>query len=1046
MVTPSNAGSSFTPTSQTVTVNGASVTAVNFTSSSIQAITGTISGPGSAGATVSLTGPSNAATTADSSGNYSFTGLANGTYVVTPGLSGYTFAPASQAVTISGGGAVANFTSALLTYTISGTISGPGGASATVKLTGSSTATTTADSSGAYSFSGLSDGSYAVAATNAGYVFTPASQTVTVSGGNVVANFASALQTYTITGTISGSGGVGATVSLSGASTATTTADGSGKYSFTGLLNGSYTVTPANPGYSFGPANQAVTISGASAIANFTSALVTYSITGSIAGAGGAGATLSLTGASTATIIADGSGSFNFSGLLNGSYIITATNPGFVFTPISQVVVVNGSDFSGLSFSTVSGCPTCSTIWPATSIPTVADSGDATATELGVKFRADNDGYVTGLQFYKATYNTGTHVGNVWASDGTLLGSATFTSEGITGWQQVLFAKPIPVVANTTYVASYFAPAGHYSGDANSFATAGVDNPPLHALANGVDGPNGVYLYSPTGGFPTATNQSTNYWVDVVFNNSLGYSIVGTITGPGAAGATVGLTGASTATTTADALGHYSFSSLANGSYTVTPSNPGYVFTATSQTVTINGAHAMSVDFSSAPQAYTISGAISGPGGPGATINLSGSSTATTTADGAGNYTFTGLADGSYTITPSQTGYGFTPASQTVAVSGSNVVAPNFTSSAQVYTISGAISGSGAAGAAISLSGSSTATTTADGSGNYSFPGLLNGSYTVTPTNAGFIFTPASQNITISNASNSTVDFSSSPTLTSVSLSPASVIGGNTSTGTVTLTGPAPAGGAVVTLTSSNAAAAQVPPSVTVAPNATTATFTVNTSPVASDTSLTISGTYGPTQSASLTVVAVVLNATTLNQIPILGGYSSTGTVTLSGPAPAGGALVTLSSSDTTVQVPASVTVPANTMTASFTATSVAVTKYTLVTVSGTYGATRAITFGVSVLPILQSVTLTPASVWGGDSAIGTIMLNGPAPAGGAVIMLSSSNTSAAQVPASVTVAANATTATFAVTTSPVAAKTSATISVTHGNSRSASLTVKPPG
>ena len=94
---------------------------------------------------------------------------------------------------------------------------------------------------------------------------------------------------------------------------------------------------------------------------------------------------------------------------------------------------------------------------------------------------------------------------------------------------------------------------------ATSSRPPGVDNAPLHALANGVDGPDGVYLYSPTGGFPTATNQSTNYWVDVVFNNSLGYSIVGTITGPGAAGATVSLTGASTATTTADAQGNYSF-------------------------------------------------------------------------------------------------------------------------------------------------------------------------------------------------------------------------------------------------------------------------------------------------------------------------------------------------------------------------------------------------------------------------------------------------------------------------------------------------------
>ena len=401
--------------------------------------------------------------------------------------------------------------------------------------------------------------------------------------------------------------------------------------------------------------------------------------------------------------------------------------------------------------------------------------------------------------------------------------------------------------------------------------------------------------------------------------------------------------------------------------------------------------------------------------------------------------------NGSYTITPSQNGYGFTPASQTVAVSGSNVVAPNFTSSAQVYTISGTIGGPGAAGATISLSGSSTATTTADGSGNYSFPGLLNGSYIVTPTNAGFIFTPSSQSITIS-GSNTTADFSSLPTVTSVSLNPASVIGGNTSIGTVTLSGPAPVGGAVVALSSSNAAAAQVPASVTVAPGATAATFTVNTTPVAGDTSLSISGTYGATQNASLTVVAAVLNTVTLNQIPILGGYSSTGTVTLSGPAPAGGALVALSSSDTSVQVPASVTVAANATTATFTATSVSVTKYTLVTVSGTYIATRAITFGVSVLPILQSVTLTPTSVGGGDSAIGAILLNGPAPAGGVVIMLSSSNTSAAQVPASVAVAANATTATFIVTTSPVSAKTSATITVTHGNSRTASVTVKPPG
>jgi hypothetical protein len=47
------------------------------------------------------------------------------------------------------------------------------------------------------------------------------------------------------------------------------------------------------------------------------------------------------------------------------------------------------------------------------------------------------------------------------------------------------------------------------------FSLGGVNAPPLHALADGVDGPNGVY--HPETGFPTASYESTNYWVDVVF-------------------------------------------------------------------------------------------------------------------------------------------------------------------------------------------------------------------------------------------------------------------------------------------------------------------------------------------------------------------------------------------------------------------------------------------------------------------------------------------------------------------------------------------------
>jgi hypothetical protein len=126
------------------------------------------------------------------------------------------------------------------------------------------------------------------------------------------------------------------------------------------------------------------------------------------------------------------------------------------------------------------------------------------------------DGQIVGIRFYKSTTNTGTHTGSLWSNAGTRLATATFTGETASGWQQVNFATPVAITANTVYVASYHTDVGHYSGDNNYFATAGVDNPPLHALRDGVSGGNGLYIGGPSA-FPTNTYQSNNYWVDVVF-------------------------------------------------------------------------------------------------------------------------------------------------------------------------------------------------------------------------------------------------------------------------------------------------------------------------------------------------------------------------------------------------------------------------------------------------------------------------------------------------------------------------------------------------
>lgn len=167
------------------------------------------------------------------------------------------------------------------------------------------------------------------------------------------------------------------------------------------------------------------------------------------------------------------------------------------------------------SFTTAQPAPAVS-LFPDTSAPVNASATDTLAVEVGMRFRSDVAGTVTAIRFYKGAGNTGTHVGNLWTNTGTLLGSATFTDETATGWQQATLATPVAITAGTTYVVSYHAPAGGYAADHLGFSGV-VDAAPLHGLANGIDGGNGVFSYGPAGTFPTGSWQSSNYWVDLAF-------------------------------------------------------------------------------------------------------------------------------------------------------------------------------------------------------------------------------------------------------------------------------------------------------------------------------------------------------------------------------------------------------------------------------------------------------------------------------------------------------------------------------------------------
>jgi len=190
----------------------------------------------------------------------------------------------------------------------------------------------------------------------------------------------------------------------------------------------------------------------------------------------------------------------------------------------------------------------------------------------------------------------------------------------------------------------------------------------------------------------------------------------------------------------------------------------------------------------------------------------------------------------------------------------------------------------------------------------------------------------------------------------------------------------------------------------------------------------------------------VSLSSLTLNPTSVTGGNSSTGTATLSGAAPSGGFVVSLSSNNSVATVPSSVTVPAGATSKTFSVTTQTVTATTTAVITGTAGGVSR-QASLSVTPAgavtLSSLTLSPTSVKGGDDSQGTVRLSGPAPSGGTIVSLSSSDTSVATVPASVTVAAGQTSRTFTVSTQRRSSNSSVNILATYGGvTKTAALTV----
>jgi len=330
-------------------------------------------------------------------------------------------------------------------------------------------------------------------------------------------------------------------------------------------------------------------------------------------------------------------------------YQVTVSASDGVAAPVTKALSIGVTD--------VDESGNVSHVFGSGAAPGAVETADPADYELGMRFRPNADGYVTELRYYRGAADAGdsdTRTLTLWTAAGERLGQATITSAaGAAGWQSATLATAVALSANATYIVSY-GTTDNYAYTYGWFATA-------HASDDGVlSGLAGVYSVGP-GTFPTQIYNSTNYWLDVAFQQSLNGAptiapIVAPATNEDAAPVRVNLlAGASdpdgdavsvvTPVTVASSNGSrtVAYALSAAGVLTLDPAQFGDLAAGQSETVTVSykisdGAHA--------GVANTATIVVEGRDEVVAGLTLTGTASANTLTGGAGNDLIHGLAGG----------------------------------------------------------------------------------------------------------------------------------------------------------------------------------------------------------------------------------------------------------------------------------------------------------------------------------------------------------------------------------------------------------------
>jgi hypothetical protein len=286
-------------------------------------------------------------------------------------------------------------------------------------------------------------------------------------------------------------------------------------------------------------------------------------------------------------------------------------------------------------------------------------------------------------------------------------------------------------------------------------------------------------------------------------------------------------------------------------------------------------------------------------------------------------------------------------------------------------------------------------------------------------------------------------------TLTNLTLSKATIVGGQPVTGTVSFSNAPGASGVAFHLDNSNGAVAPTPATggIILGPTSSTSTLNITTNTVTSNQTVTFTATFnGVSKAATLTVTPQSVAPSSITVPPTFyGGNSATGTVKIAATS-ASNVLINLASSNTNAAtVPANVMITAGTTSANFTVISKAVSANATSTITAATAAGSVHT-AITVVPApLYSVTTSPTTVTGPLNTYGIVTIAGTAPTGGDVITLTSSNASVVKVAATATIVAGRYNADFAITAFAVTAPASATITAKLGTvTKTVTMTVNP--